>query len=449
MTEKVSRRKYIKYAGAAIIVGAVAAVGYGVYEYTKPKKIKEIKALDWANPITSKLQKLANEDFTPKTGIKVTIDAVPWGSYMEKCLMSMKAEVSPYDVVDNNSEWTMPAWVYGDHLFPLNDLVKASNFDLSDFMPIGLAMGYYPKGEKVKPTGLCWDWLDGKWDNATLYGVPYWNDSTPLLYRKDWLGELGAEPPGTMEELLSTAQKLTKEGQWGYCFQGTPVAGQLSDAWNPFLNAWNVNLFDKDWNPVFNTSDGVEATQFFVDLYQKYKVVPPGVPTYDHQQMVDTFKTGVIGMICPWGNGVGTMTGTKVEDKVGYTLPPRYKSSAIRLAGCQLTIPKTAVDPETSWEYIKWASSPDVKIKLLPECSAVLQSTLAHVEKGSLVDAISRCNAQKDARLNPSIPNLAEVSDAYSRPLSEALTGKISIRDALSQGEKNVRDVMKAAGFYG
>ena len=35
-TERVSRRGYLKYAGAVVVVGVVAAAGYGIYEVTKP-----------------------------------------------------------------------------------------------------------------------------------------------------------------------------------------------------------------------------------------------------------------------------------------------------------------------------------------------------------------------------------------------------------------------------
>ena len=34
--EKMTRRRYLKYAGAAVAAGAVAAAGYGAYQYYKP-----------------------------------------------------------------------------------------------------------------------------------------------------------------------------------------------------------------------------------------------------------------------------------------------------------------------------------------------------------------------------------------------------------------------------
>ena len=34
--KKVTRRGYLKYAGAAVAVGAVAAAGYGAYQYSQP-----------------------------------------------------------------------------------------------------------------------------------------------------------------------------------------------------------------------------------------------------------------------------------------------------------------------------------------------------------------------------------------------------------------------------
>jgi hypothetical protein len=33
---KISRRKYLKYAGAAVAAGAVAAAGYGLSQYYRP-----------------------------------------------------------------------------------------------------------------------------------------------------------------------------------------------------------------------------------------------------------------------------------------------------------------------------------------------------------------------------------------------------------------------------
>ena len=34
--DKIGRRKYLKYAGAAVAVGAIAAAGYGLSNYYKP-----------------------------------------------------------------------------------------------------------------------------------------------------------------------------------------------------------------------------------------------------------------------------------------------------------------------------------------------------------------------------------------------------------------------------
>ena len=34
--KKIDRRKYLKYAGAAVAVGAVAAAGYGLSQYSQP-----------------------------------------------------------------------------------------------------------------------------------------------------------------------------------------------------------------------------------------------------------------------------------------------------------------------------------------------------------------------------------------------------------------------------
>ena len=63
---------------------------------------------------------------------------------------------SEYDIICNNTEWTMPAWVYSGRLIDLSHHIKEES-DTDDFLPSFLGICSYPPGQKVKPTGVYLD----------------------------------------------------------------------------------------------------------------------------------------------------------------------------------------------------------------------------------------------------------------------------------------------------
>lgn len=73
--------------------------------------------------------------------------------------------------------------------------------------------------------------------NGKLYGIPYNTNARGLIYRKDVLAQYGLSVPKTWDELISTAQKITKASNkqmWGLflCTKvGDPRAPQEFISW--------------------------------------------------------------------------------------------------------------------------------------------------------------------------------------------------------------------------
>ena len=202
-------------------------------------------------------------------------------------------------------------------------------------------------------------------------------------------------------------------------------------------------MFDENLNPAFNTSDGIAATQLMVDLVNKYKVCPPGTPTYDHAAMLNLYTQGHVAQITPWGNGV-ISADTAVAKTSRYDVPPVKSKVMSRTAGAAFTIPANAPHPDLAWEYIKWATSPDVRQKVVSlGAPTIKKSEMAYVKEGWNAWAVASVLARPDVGVNPSIPNLGQVSDAAATPISSALVGQISVSTALSQAEQAVKSAMK------
>lgn len=416
----------------------------------------ELRVLAWDCTSGAKMQQVF-EELGRKYGFKVETDLPPWTAYIEKAMLAVEGRKSDYDVIVANGEWVLPAYVAGEKVIPLNNFIERDNYSLDDFFPWTISYLYYPTTEDYKVNALFSDW-----ENGRLMGLPAQICQTPLCYRKDWFEKAGiAGPPRTWDEFLTIAQKLTKDtdgdgtvDQWGYAIPGTPEGGQLTDDWTVFIHSWGADVLDDNLEPGFNNQRGIEATQFWVDLYRKYQVVPPGSPSYNQGMVFDAYAAGKIAMMRNWYNLIPSVEDPSVSaaaGKTGYAMMPVKERVAARSTILSYSIPKIAPNAELSWVFIKLISSAEVQQMLVPEvpvtrANIALWAKVQYKETAlpSVMDAAIR----DDVAFKSILPNILEVDDAIARPLSLAFIGELSVKEALAQGAENVRRVMKDAGFY-
>ncbi len=67
--------------------------------------------------------------------------------------------------------------------------------------------------------------IEGATVGGRIYRVPTQLNGGLLYYRKDWLAEIGAEPPETFAELRSISERLRVDGRWGFVWQGKQYRG--------------------------------------------------------------------------------------------------------------------------------------------------------------------------------------------------------------------------------
>jgi len=383
-------------------------------------------------------------------GFKIELDLVPWSSYIEKAMMAVQGPRASYDVINANGEWVLAPYVSGGNIFPLDSFVKKDNYDLDSFDPFLLSLVYWPKDQSYKFEPIFSDWQNGR-----LMGLPSFPDTTPLSYRKDWLLKLGIQdPPENWKEFLDIAIKLTRDtdgdgrvDQWGWATPGAVRGGQLWDEWMIILNSYGVDILNEKGMPAFNTSKGEKATQFLVDLYQKYEVVPPGTPSFTQGHCIDLFKSGKIGMIKSWYNDACSFVEVLGVDKVGYTTMPIKERVAARAMTWAYVIPKNARDPRLSWEFMKLASSFGSQKKLMPTLVPSRKDARVYAKKnypGAALSIVLDTIFRGDAAIQPMVPNVLELSDeAVSPPIQNALTGRTSVREALDIAEDNAIKLMK------
>jgi len=155
------------------------------------------------------------------------------------------------------------------------------------------------------------DFVESAWNGSFIdgkqYAVPFDLHPLALYYNTGLFEEAGldpANPPATMKEFLSAAQKLTKDtngdGTTDQYGMGLAYSGGL-----PF-RLWMSLLWQHDGGNVlnedntaaaFNTEAGLESLEFLHDLVYTYKVIPE-----QEQSPDEDFMKGIVGMVIsgPW-----------------------------------------------------------------------------------------------------------------------------------------------------
>ncbi len=213
------------------------------------------------------------------------------------------------------------------------------------------------------------DVIDTLWESGQIdgvqYGMPWKLLVTYMYYRADWFEEAGIEPPETISEFIDAACKLTGEyvtetgetlNRYGYGMRGGSGNGQGYYIW---CMTHGAKFYDENGNVAFNSPEAVEATQKYIDLYQKYKCVPPSVVGDGFAEIVGAFKSGRTAML---NHHIGTSVeiSTALGDNVGVMLYPASDDGNRWSEGSVINMGMSSISDkkDAAFEFISWMSEP-------------------------------------------------------------------------------------------
>jgi multiple sugar transport system substrate-binding protein len=116
--------------------------------------------------------------------------------------------------------------------------------------------------------------------NGKLIAMPYFLDPRAMYYRKDLFEKAGLKPPETWDDVIAAVEKLNNPPDMNAMGAAFSFKSDAMDYW---WYAWlgangadgNTDLWDENGKSRFNTPEAIAATQFLVDLAQKYKAFNP------------------------------------------------------------------------------------------------------------------------------------------------------------------------------
>src|SRR6478735_11138508 len=128
------------------------------------------------------------------------------------------------------SNYETPQWAKNGWLVNLSELAaKTPGYDENDFIP-SLRESLSYKG--------------------SMYSVPFYGESSFLMYRKDLFEQAGItlSPTPTWQEVADAAAKLDKPDMAGICLRGKPGWGEVLAPLDTVINTFGGRWFDENWN---------------------------------------------------------------------------------------------------------------------------------------------------------------------------------------------------------
>ncbi len=380
-------------------------------------------------------------EFTEMTGIEVEFDMTPFGSLLEKITSEGVAMTGTYDIVTFLDSWGPSIKQF---LVPLDDRISDAGIDMDRYPPAFQQAVTY---------------------DDMVHGFPWRGHPQLLFYRQDILEELDLDVPTTWAELEEVALAITEQTDlYGISQHYASHAGQNLFNWITHLWSNGGQIFDDNWKPVFNNSAGVEATERYVGYLRDLEVVPPGSVTYNEYESVQSMVQGESAMVISWWWQYQNLVDKEkaideVAENAAFAPVPEWegKGGATYAICMPLSIMKDSENQDAAWEFLKWATNPDLEKAIAIDKSdpntttnvTVQVSSLKDPEVNEAWDGMHKAAAESLAvsRIMPQIPEWPEVSDVLSITINKIATGD-PVKASLDQAADSIEEIMERAGYY-
>lgn len=381
-------------------------------------------------------------EFTELTGIEVEYQMVPFPSLREKITADGVAGTGDIDLYCFLDSWGPSMTGF---MIPLNDYQKKDGMNLS----------------KIYPPA----YINGTTYNGKNYGLPWRGHPQLLLYRTDLLDEAGVDVPTTWKELIAASKAIKeKTGREGIAmYYGKGNSGQNLFVWYSFLKSNGADILGDDMMPVFNSKEGIEATQYYVDLLNKYKAASPGSKAFREYEASQAVAQDKAAMVIVWWWHYGVLTNPEkakdvVTQNIGFAPVPAWegRGQATLALSMATGISAHSKNKDAAWEFLKWMSNAELEKAVVTDKSDPKTKTIVAVHKNNLMDAeINKTSGgmHKAAAASlavsdtlPMIEEWPEVSNVLEVAISNIAAGADTKKE-MDKAAKEVKAIMKRSGY--
>ncbi|HEX8967608.1 MAG TPA: extracellular solute-binding protein [Chloroflexota bacterium] len=350
--------------------------------------------------------------------VDVQVESLPTGSEYATKVLSLHMGGSIGDVVYSaTGSGSFQSFASAGVYAPLDDLVKADNFDLNQYLPHMVA------ALRLDDSGV---------GSGPLYGLPLLVHArdTVLFYNKSHLARAGVKAPDgdamTYDDLVALARQLTFKAADGR----TEVYGirESNDyeylEWQCGARAFGTNLISDDGKQArFNTPQAQQFWQWLYDLHNTWGIaIPPSGGTVN-----EAFLSGNAAMVVSGGYLQFAFQQKKDLD-FGATPMPKGPSGVrgSMTMGDAYGVTAASRQKEVAWDFVKWMTNKDAGVIM---CGIGLCGARPDVINDSAVQAMpmqpiyNRLVADGLPFLAPSNLRQVELNDVSRQVMGPILTG--------------------------
>lgn len=420
-SSRLSRRSILKVAGAgaALAAGGAARIAAPVGARAQDAGKITFWVISPFTPDENAPIYAAAKEYQEANGVEVVIESTAPPEMLNKLITAVRGGGGP-DVVSVDSAW--------------NATLGAAQI-LSDvterFAPIADQFFEGPVG-----TGK---YLD------VQYAVPWYTNNVALFYNTKLFEAAGIDgPPATWDELVEKGTTLTSGDNYGLMLGG---GGFGSFQFWPFAWQNGATLISEDGKQAeFGSDAGLEAWQFYSDLYLTHKIVPEDVKSAGESwdQVFAPFIQERAAMVMAGDWAIGAFKDGNPDLQFAVAPLPKGKEAATVIGGYNLGIPATAPNTDEAWKFIEWLTAQEQESILQGYNRIQARADILDTEYASK-DPLIKVFIDQSAvgRARATVPAWDEIENTVmSDAWDSVLLGEATPADALADAVKQTNDLL-------
>src|SRR3984893_13047197 len=290
------------------------------------------------NPSMADLKKLVPDFETSHSNIKVNIVTLPEDQIRQQVTQDVATQSGRFDLFTIGT-YEVPLWA---NLGWLQDLApyiaKDSSYAPDDLIP-GIRTALTFKND--------------------LYAVPFYGESSMLMYRKDMLAAKGVTMPDhpTWDQVAAAAKAVNSSSVNGICLRGLPGWGEQLAPLDTVVNTYGGRWFDQNWNAQLTTPQWHDAVTFYVNLLKT--AGEPGAGNAGFSEGATAYNSGKVAMWYDATVAASFFTGDAATNSGYAYAPTKVKDWSGWLWAWTLAMPSSSKKKDAAWTLADWASSKD------------------------------------------------------------------------------------------
>ncbi|RFU44417.1 sugar ABC transporter substrate-binding protein [Paraburkholderia sp. DHOC27] len=445
-----SKARFGSFAVSSCFV-ALAGAGLCAPAYSDPVTLTVALA---ANPQMQTAAKLIGNFEQKYPDIKVQFQTLPENQLRPAVLKDVATKSGQYDVVMIGA-YEVPLWAQKGWIVDLSSYANSDTaWDQADLLkPIRNLVSYQGK----------------------MYATPFYGSSSFLFYRKDLFAKAGLTMPATptWDQVAQYAAKLDDKSAnvSGICLRGVPGWGQNLASLTTVINTFGGRWFDQKWQPQLSDPKSKAAISFYVNLIRQHG--QPDAAKDGWQECLQLFSQGHAAMWYDdtvFAGPVLDQAGPGLRDNIGFAMAPVKDTKASGwLWAWGLSIPTTSKNKDAAWKLIAWLTSPEY-IKLagskagwgqVPPGSRTSTYQLPDYKKATAAFSdLTLASINSADPLHPTvmpvpytgvqyvdIPEFEQVGDFTSQQIAGAISGQITVDQAIDASQKKIVEIMQDGGY--